>query len=155
MKGKITAMAALAACTALATGAVAAPECEMVAADAAKAQGAEAVRCTKADASLLAEKAGKRGRELYVAMVQANVEREGAGIAPVWPRTTAQKGTPKGDIAGLAFKSAAGYFSVLFDVKNAAAADKLATPEGSCSTDKTMQMEESHSMSGTGPAYHL
>lgn len=58
------------------------------------------------------------GRKLYMGIVQANVVREAAGNAPVWPRTKAAAGADKKDVAGRAYDSSTEYFRTLFDMAN-------------------------------------
>ena len=59
-----------------------------------------------------------KGRNLFVGIVQANTEREAAGLAAAWPRTTAVDGTDKDDIAGKAYQKSTDYFRDLFDMAN-------------------------------------
>lgn len=59
-----------------------------------------------------------RGRNLFVGLVQANVDREGCGLGNVWPRTCVADGANANDIAGKAYGSATGYFADLFDIAN-------------------------------------
>src|SRR5574344_2980530 len=58
-----------------------------------------------------------RGRNLYVAMVSANTEREAAGLASVWPRTTTKSSSSGSnpDISEQSFTSGYEYFNALFD----------------------------------------
>ena len=56
-------------------------------------------------------------RSLFVAIDQANVERDSVGLPTVWPRTK-DFGNDKDDIAGKSFKSASDYFAALFDLNN-------------------------------------
>ena len=58
------------------------------------------------------------GRKLMLGIIQANVERESAGLGPVWPRTWRESDTDGDDIAQKSFKTAADYFSVLFDMEH-------------------------------------
>ena len=61
--------------------------------------------------------AAMRGRNLYVAIVSANTEREAAGLSSVWPRTKSQ-GSSSGsnpDISEQTFSSGYQYFNALFD----------------------------------------
>lgn len=67
---------------------------------------------TTAKTSALAMK----GRNLFVAIIKANVDRESAGLAPVWPRTHAEDGASTNDISGRIYKSSVEYFADLFDV---------------------------------------
>lgn len=57
-----------------------------------------------------------RGRNLFVGIVQANIEREAAGLVSVWPRTKAGTTGDKDDIAGKAFGNGCDYFGELFDL---------------------------------------
>ena len=57
------------------------------------------------------------GRKLHVGIIQANVEREAAGVGPVWPRTKAVAGADKKNIAARAYASASECFSALFDME--------------------------------------
>ena len=58
------------------------------------------------------------GRNLFVAMTQASTEREGAGLASVWPKNRTQLSGDKDDICGHEFKSSTEYFKVLLDMDN-------------------------------------
>ena len=60
---------------------------------------------------------GMRGRNLFVAITAANIEREALGLGSVWPKTRPEEGadTAKDPLSG-AVNSAADYFSLLFDV---------------------------------------
>lgn len=64
-----------------------------------------------------ASAASMRGRNLFVAMTQACVEREAAGLEGVWPHTAGSDGlsTSKDDISGIPFRSSTEYFRTLFD----------------------------------------
>ena len=88
---------------------------EEKAAAAAKANEAKA---SQAIQSL--EDASIKGRRLFVAIVQANTEREGAGLASVWPHLAEDDGLgdEQDDIAGKKFSSSTEYFRFLFDVEN-------------------------------------
>ena len=59
-----------------------------------------------------------RGRNLFVGIIQANVDRAAHGLDEVWPRTSAAEGALASDIAGKAYSSATEYFSDLFDIAN-------------------------------------
>lgn len=61
--------------------------------------------------------AAMRGRNLFVGIVQANTEREAAGLQGVWPNTTGSDGLSddKEDIAGIPFRNSTDYFRTLFD----------------------------------------
>ena len=64
--------------------------------------------------------AAMRGRNLFVAIELANVERGAAGLPGVWPRTAGSfllNRAAQDDISGMAFDNAADYFKVLFDMK--------------------------------------
>lgn len=60
---------------------------------------------------------GMSMRNLFVAIDQANVERDSVGLPTVWPRTK-DLVNDKDDIAGKSFKSASDYFAALFDLNN-------------------------------------
>ena len=57
------------------------------------------------------------GRNLFVGIVQANTEREAAGLQGVWPNTAGSDGLSddKEDIAGIPFRNSTDYFRTLFD----------------------------------------
>ena len=56
------------------------------------------------------------GRKLIQGIMQANIERQGK-LSSVWPRTVVEEGAGSSDdVASHAFKSAAEYFNVLFDM---------------------------------------
>lgn len=61
--------------------------------------------------------AAMRGRNLFVGIVQANTEREAAGLQSVWPNTAGSDGLSddKDDIAGIPFRNSTDYFKALFD----------------------------------------
>lgn len=61
-----------------------------------------------------------RGRNLYVGIVGANTEREAAGLASVWPKTSTGNGDKddSDDIAAKTFTKAEEYFTALFDMEN-------------------------------------
>ena len=59
-----------------------------------------------------------KGRNLFVGIIQANTEREAAGLASAWPRTTVVGDMDKDDIAGKAFQKSTDYFRDLFDMSN-------------------------------------
>ncbi len=59
-----------------------------------------------------------KGRKLMTGIIQANVDRESAGRGPVWPRTYREGDSDGKDISEKSFKSAAEYFSVLFDMEH-------------------------------------
>ena len=62
--------------------------------------------------------ASVRGRNLFVAITQANVEREAAGLPGVWPHMAGSSDLQddKNDISGIAFRNSTEYFKVLFDM---------------------------------------
>ena len=57
-----------------------------------------------------------KGRNLFAGITQANVEREAAGLAAVWPRTAVDGGANADDIAGKAHRNSTDYFNELFDM---------------------------------------
>ena len=59
-----------------------------------------------------------RGRNLFVAITQANTEREAAGLPSVWPKSTEQKSEDQEDISSEIFSDSAKYFESLFDIAN-------------------------------------
>jgi len=64
---------------------------------------------------------GARGKDIYVAIVASNTEREPLGLGNIWPRTQAPSGAGGGagggqqDIADKAFSTAVEYFKYLYD----------------------------------------
>lgn len=62
--------------------------------------------------------AAMRGRNLFVAITQANTEREAAGLAAVWPQSGGVESTGDDDIAGQTWTSTTEYFKELFDMDN-------------------------------------
>ena len=65
--------------------------------------------------------ASMRGRNLFVAMTQADTEREAAGLASVWPQTSVESqgdGGGETDIADQGWNSTLDYFNYLFNMKN-------------------------------------
>ena len=60
------------------------------------------------------------GRNLHIAIVGANTEREKLGKSSVWPRTRAgsTQSTGEQDIADQGFQSSTDYFNELFDMDN-------------------------------------
>ena len=68
----------------------------------------------KANTSTMAQK----GRKIFVAITEANTEREGQQMASVWPKSAKDKDEDTEDIAGMDFSDSAKYFEELFDVKN-------------------------------------
>ena len=69
--------------------------------------------------SSAAMKLTNEGRNLFIGIMQANVDRESHGQQNVWPRSSEDDGfmDDKDDIAGMQHKSATEYFNVLFDTK--------------------------------------
>lgn len=59
-----------------------------------------------------------KGRKLFVSIIQANTEREGAGLQNVWPQLEEDRSDDTEDIAGQIFRTSAEYFRVLFDYSN-------------------------------------
>jgi len=62
-----------------------------------------------------------RGRNLYVAIITANTEREPLGLRNIWPRTQASSDAAGGDnqdIADMSFSSGLDYFKELYDIDN-------------------------------------
>lgn len=70
---------------------------------------------SKANATALS----MRGRNLFVGIVQANTEREAAGLPTVWPKAADGQGGDKDDISGKDFASSSAYFRELFDLARA------------------------------------
>ena len=75
----------------------------------------------KANTSAIAMK----GRNLFVAIIAANTEREALGLGNIWPKTQPEEGadTAKDPLSG-AMRSASEYFTLLFDVANIKASDQ-------------------------------
>ena len=65
-----------------------------------------------------AETMAMRGRKLFVAITEANTEREAAGLASVWPKSAKDRDEDTEDIAGMDFSDSAKYFEELLDLKN-------------------------------------
>lgn len=65
-----------------------------------------------------AESAAMKGRNLFVAITEANTDRAAAGMQAVWPCSGEDLSLDNDDIAGMRFHSAEGYFHTLFDVGN-------------------------------------
>ncbi len=59
----------------------------------------------------------RQARSLFVAIIQANTERESAGLASAWPKSDANKSDDKEDIAGKVFNTSTEYFAELFQSK--------------------------------------
>jgi len=60
---------------------------------------------------------GRNGKDIYVAIVGANTEREPLGLGNVWPKTEG-KSHGENDIADTAFQNSSSYFCALFDGEN-------------------------------------
>ncbi|MCL1922182.1 MAG: type II secretion system GspH family protein [Kiritimatiellaeota bacterium] len=62
---------------------------------------------------------GARGRDIYVAIVGANTEREPLGLGNVWPKTQQEGGggsaAENQDIASMSFQTSSDYFYELYD----------------------------------------
>ena len=84
------------------------------------AAAAKANEAKTAQAIQSLEDASIKGRRLFVAIVQANTEREGAGLVSVWPHLAEDDGLSddQDDIAGKKFSSSTESFRSLFDVEN-------------------------------------
>ena len=64
---------------------------------------------------------GARGKDIYVAIVGANTEREPLGLGNVWPKTQQEGGTSGGDnqdIGSMTFTTSSRYFYELYDGQN-------------------------------------
>ena len=63
---------------------------------------------------------GTRGRDIYVAIIGANTEREPLGLGNVWPKTEKEDGTDSSDkdIAAQTFTDSSKYFYYLVDGEN-------------------------------------
>jgi len=61
-----------------------------------------------------------RGRDIYVAITSANVDREPLGLGNIWPKTTQESGvdTASGDIGSKTFQNSSTYFYELYDGPN-------------------------------------
>lgn len=81
------------------------------------------VKAAQANQDLKA--ASIKGRTLFVSIVQANTEREAAGLGTVWPHLAEDDGLSEeqDDIAGKKFSSSTEYFRSLFDVENCTKGD--------------------------------
>ncbi|MCL1921084.1 MAG: hypothetical protein FWG50_08420 [Kiritimatiellaeota bacterium] len=80
--------------------------------------------CNDAVARAVNDATGARGKDIYVAIVGANTEREQVGLPNVWPKTMLAEDNlkhpqshPK-DIAWFAFQNSTDYFYELFDGAN-------------------------------------
>lgn len=60
----------------------------------------------------------QNGRNLFVAVTSADLERAAAGLSSAWPRSAETLGEDRDDISGVLFKSSTDYFRELFDMKN-------------------------------------
>jgi len=62
--------------------------------------------------------AAMQGRKLFVAIMQANVDRETAGFPDIWPRTAGFEASPDGkdDVSCMTFTDSTSYFKVIFDM---------------------------------------
>jgi prepilin-type N-terminal cleavage/methylation domain-containing protein len=63
---------------------------------------------------------GTRGKDIYVAIVAANTEREPLGLGNVWPKTIQESGVDatSGDIGIKTFQNSSDYFYELYDGQN-------------------------------------
>lgn len=64
---------------------------------------------------------GTRGKDIYVAIIGANTEREPLGLGNVWPKTKlegAASGGADADISEQTFTTSSKYFEVLMDSEN-------------------------------------
>ena len=59
-----------------------------------------------------------RGRDIYVAIISANTDREPLGLPAVWPKTSLASTNRPGDISSKAFKTSSDYFYELYDGAN-------------------------------------
>lgn len=87
-----------------------------------KAKGAS-LRNIAADNEAVLKTVAQKGRNLFMGVIQANVEREAAGWDSVWPKTTKTASGDPEDISGRVFKNSTEYFNTLFDIANAKKAD--------------------------------
>ena len=71
-------------------------------------------------ASAQSAAAATRGRNLFVGITQACVDREAAGLQGVWPHTaeSTDLSDDKKDIAGIPFGNSTDYFKSLFDIED-------------------------------------
>jgi hypothetical protein len=60
-----------------------------------------------------------RGKDIYVAIIGANTEREPLGFGPVWPKTCQASTNYPGDISSMVFTNSSDYFYELYDGANA------------------------------------
>ena len=56
-----------------------------------------------------------RGRDIYVAITSANVDRETELLPPIWPKTCLVSTNLTDDISGKVFKTSTEYFAALYD----------------------------------------
>lgn len=63
---------------------------------------------------------GARGKDIYVAITSANVDREPLGLGNIWPKTTQESGvdTASQDIGTKTFQNSSDYFYELYDGPN-------------------------------------
>jgi prepilin-type N-terminal cleavage/methylation domain-containing protein len=63
---------------------------------------------------------GARGKDIFVAITSANVEREPLGLGNIWPKTTQESGvdTASGDIGTKTFQNSSDFFYELYDGPN-------------------------------------
>ncbi len=87
-----------------------------------KAKGAS-LRNIAADNEAVLKAVAQKGRNLFMGVIQANVELEAAGLDSVWPKTTKTVSGDPEDISGRVFKNSTEYFNALFDIANAKKAD--------------------------------
>jgi len=66
---------------------------------------------------------GARGKDIYVAIVAANTEREQSGLKPIWPKS-GKTMVDAEDISDMTFANSTDYFSILYDEKNRRMPDK-------------------------------
>ena len=66
----------------------------------------------------LAKAASFKGRNLFVGIQSANVDREACGLETVWPRLGRCLASDEEDISGMRFATAEQYFYTLFDIRN-------------------------------------
>jgi hypothetical protein len=59
-----------------------------------------------------------RGKDIYVAIIGANTEREPLGFGPVWPKTCQASTNYPGDISSMVFTNSSDYFYELYDGAN-------------------------------------
>lgn len=58
-----------------------------------------------------------KGRNLYVGVTNANVDRQKMSMSTVWPKSSENKDEDQEDIAGMDFSDSAKWFEELFDIK--------------------------------------